>query len=41
MSRKKYLKDWRETNQAMNEFLNLDITNKVDMLSEQEINLLP
>ena len=41
MSRKKYLKDWGETNQAMNEFLNLDITNKVDMLSEQEINLLP
>ena len=41
MSRKNYLKDWRQTNQAMNEFLNSDITSEADMLSEQQINLLP
>ena len=40
MSRKNYLKDWRETNQAMNE-LYLDITSEADMLSKQEVNLLP
>ena len=41
MSWKNYLKEWGETNQAMNEFLNSDITNEADMVSEQEINLLP
>ena len=41
MSRKNYLKDWRQTNQAMNEFLNSDITSEAGMLSEHEINSLP
>ena len=41
MSQKNYLKEWRETNQEMNEFLNSDIINEADMVSEQEINLLP
>ena len=41
MSRKNYLKEWRETNQAMNEFLNSDVINEDDMVGEQEINLLP
>ena len=41
MSRKNYLREWRETNQVMNEFLNSDITNEADMVSEQEISLLP
>ena len=41
MSRKNYLKEWRGTNQAMNEFLNSDTTNEADTVSEQEINLLP
>ena len=41
MSRKNYLNEWRETNQAMNQFLNSDITNEADMLNEEEINILP
>ena len=38
MSRKNYLKEWRETNQAMNNFLNTEITFEGDMLSEKEIS---
>ena len=41
ISRKSYLKELRETDQAMNKFLNLDITTEADVLSEQEISLLP
>ena len=41
MSRKNYLNEWRETNQAMNQFLNSDITNEADMLNGEEINILP
>ena len=41
MSLKNYLKEWRETNQAIYEFLNSEIASEADMLSEQKINLLP
>ena len=41
MSRKNYLNEWRETNKAMSQFLNSDITNEADMLNEEEINILP
>ena len=41
MSRTNYLNEWRETNQAMNQFLNSDITNEADMLNGEEINILP
>ena len=38
MSWKNYLKEWRETNQGMKNFLNTEITFEGDMLSEQEIS---
>ena len=38
ISWKNYLKEWRETNQAMKNFLNTEITFEADMLSEQEIS---
>ena len=41
MSRKNYRNEWRETNKAMSQFLNSDITNEADMLNEEEINILP
>ena len=41
MSWKNYLNEWRETNKAMSQFLNSDITNEADMLNEEEINILP
>ena len=41
MSRKNYLNEWRETNKAMSQFLNSDITNEADILNEEEINILP
>ena len=41
MSLKNHLKEWRETNEAIYEFLNSEITTEADMLSEQKINLLP
>ena len=41
MSLKNYLKEWRETNEAIYEFLDSEITTEADMLSEQKINLLP
>ena len=41
MSLKNYLKERRETNQAIYEFLNSEITTEADMLRGQKINLLP
>ena len=41
MSLKNYLKEWRETNETIYEFLDSEITTEADMLSEQKINLLP
>ena len=38
ISWKNYLKEWRETNQAMKNFLSTEITFEADMLSEQEIS---